>query len=349
MRWTMSINPPPLSTSAAVTRRATLAGAGAALAGCTAMSNPRGPAIEPPAIGDGAFTMPDGAMLPYRAWLPAGTPRTIVLALHGFNESRDAWEIPAPDFVAAGMALYAPDQRGFGAAPGRGIWPGAQSLVEDAASMAGLLVARHPGTPLVLMGESMGGAVLMSLAAGEGVAGVSGYVLLAPAVWGRARMNVFLRGSLWLAANLLPGMTVTGGGGLVRVRASDNRDALLRLARDPLTLHSTRFDTLRGLVDLMDLALASGPRFTAPGLFLYGGRDELVPKEATAATWRGLPAVWAERGGRTSFYPDGYHLLFRDIGRATPIADAIAWIADRSAPLPSRADAAARDWLAGQS
>ena len=162
-------------------------------------------------------------------------------------------------------------------------------------------------------------------------------------------MNVFLRGSLWLAANLLPGMTVTGGGGLVRVRASDNRDALLRLARDPLTLHSTRFDTLRGLVDLMDLALASGPRFTAPGLFLYGGRDELVPKEATAATWRGLPAVWAERGGRTSFYPDGYHLLFRDIGRATPIADAIAWIADRSAPLPSRADAAARDWLAGQS
>ena len=339
------MNAAPVSMS----RRLVCGGAAASLAGCAAEANPRGPDATPAALGADAFVMEDGARLPYRAWLPEGPPAQVILALHGFNDSRDAWEIPAPAFAARGIAVYAPDQRGFGEAPGRGIFPGAEAMVADAASMARLLRAMHPGTPLVLMGESMGGAVLMRLAAAAPPPEVSGYVLLSPAVWGRARMNVFLRSTLWLAANLTPGMTLGGGGGLVRVRASDNDDALRRLARDRLTIHATRVDAVRGLVDLMDLALASGPDLAVPALFLYGGRDELVPKEATLATWRSLPRGWSEHGGRTGFYPGGYHLLFRDLGRAVPIDDAIAWIADRTAPLPSRADsAAARGWLADQ-
>ena len=43
------------------------------------------------------------------------------------------------------------------------------------------------------MGESMGAAVLMVLAANPAPPPVDGYVLIAPAVWGRAEMNVFLR------------------------------------------------------------------------------------------------------------------------------------------------------------
>ena len=92
--------------------------------------------------------------------------------------------------------------------------------------------------------------------------------MVAPAVWGRAEMNLFLRAGLWLLANLIPGFTVTGR--VARVVASDNREAIKRLSQDPLTIHETRFDTVRGLVDLMDAALAVAPRFHAPGLFLYG-------------------------------------------------------------------------------
>ncbi len=95
---------------------------------------------------------------------PRAAPKAVVLALHGFNDSRDAWEIPAPDFAAAGIALYAPDQRGFGEAPGRGLWAGADAMADDAAEMARLLRRRYSGAKLYLMGESMGGAVLMRLA-----------------------------------------------------------------------------------------------------------------------------------------------------------------------------------------
>ncbi len=318
----------------AVGRRAVLA---AALGGCST-SRHIGPVADP--VRDGAFLMPDGARLPFRAWLPEGEPASVVLALHGFGDSRDAWELPGPVFAASGVALYAPDQRGFGETPGRGRWAGTERLVDDAAAMLRQLRTLYPGRPVVVMGESMGGAVAMALAVRQRPE-VAGYVLVAPAVWGRARMNVILRSGLFLLSHGAPGVMVLDGGP-VRVKASDNIAALRRLSRDPLTLHGVRFDTLRGLVDLMDEALAAAPLMPGPALFLYGGRDEVIPAEATAATWRALPSDGVSR----AFYPTGHHLLLRDLGRATPIGDVLAWMRDPAAALPAKA--AAEIWLAAQ-
>jgi len=336
-----------LSTSSPVrfTRRALLSGSvGALLAGCSAPVPRVALPPPPPPRQDGAFVMRDGARLPYRVWLPDGAPQGVILALHGMNDSRDAWEVPAPIFTAAGFALYGPDQRGFGDAPDRGLWAGTRTMVADAAEMAALLARQHAGVPLVLLGESMGGAVLMCLAtSGQGPAGAR-YVLAAPAVWGRATMNVFLRSGLWLVSTLLPGMAVSGAP--VRVIASDNRRALIRLSRDPLTIHDTLFGTVHGLVDLMDAALAAAQNFYVPGLFLYGGKDELVPKDAMADMWRTLPPGG---GARKAFYPHDYHLLLRDLHREIILADVIAWLNNPAAPLPSGADRAATSWLATQS
>jgi acylglycerol lipase len=312
------------------------------LTGCTGAGIAPIPPASIPAETTDNFVMPDGTALPYRVWLPTGRPMAVVLALHGMNDSRDAWEYPAPAFAAAGLAVYAPDLRGFGATSSRGLWPGTDGLTGDARVMARMLRARYPHTKLILMAESMGAAALMVLATEPNPPDVDGYVLVAPAVWGRSEMNVLMRISLWLAENTLPALTLTGRG-IVKVTASDNREALIRLSRDPLTIHATRVDAIKGLVDLMDRALAAAPRFNAPSLILYGGHDELVPKRATTATWEALPP-----GPVRAFYPNGYHLLLRDKDRAQPIGDILAWIRDPRAPLPSGADKAADVWLQRQ-
>ncbi len=352
MKAVLSTSPPPPCpaiarvSSFAIPRRGFFAlGAAVALGGCVSMQAPPGPAVEAAKMSEGAFTMPDGARLPYRAWLSEKKPAAVVLALHGFNDSRDAWEYPGPDFTAAGVAVYAPDQRCFGDAPGRGLWPGTAALVADAADMARLVRALHPGVPLVLMGESMGAAVLMVLATGPLAPADASYVLIAPAVWGRARMNFILSGSLWLAVALVPGLGLTRGP--VQVTATNNREALIRLSTDPLTIRRTRVDALGGLVDLMDAALAAAPRLRVPALLLYGGKDELVPKAATAATWRALPRGGAG-GPRIAYYPEGYHLLLRDHERSVPIGDITAWLRTPNAALPSGAEQAAETWLAAQ-
>ena len=86
-----------------------------------------------------------------------GIPRAVILALHGFNDYSNAFAAPGAAWARLGIATYAYDQRGFGAAPARGRWAGGRVFAEDATTAACLLRQRHPGVPLYLLGESMGG------------------------------------------------------------------------------------------------------------------------------------------------------------------------------------------------
>ncbi|MGH7041986.1 MAG: alpha/beta fold hydrolase, partial [Acetobacteraceae bacterium] len=282
------------------------------LSGCTTHLVPGGAAVVPPLRTAGAFEMPDGTRLPYRVWRPAARPWAIVLALHGMDDSRDAFAIPARAFAAAGIEIVAPDQRGFGATRDRGYWPGRRTLGTDAREMALLLHAAHPRTKLYLMGESMGAAVLMCLAAAPDPPPVAGYVLISPAVWGRSEMTVFERAGLWLMVHTVPGLTVSGRG--LHVRASDNIAALRALGKDKLTLLRTRWDAIDGLVRLMGAAARAAPRLPPDTLLLYGGRDELIPRRAMRAVWRALPR--RTLGPRIAYYPADYHLMLRDLQRA---------------------------------
>jgi acylglycerol lipase len=168
----------------------------------------RRPKTVTPRITNGTFLMADGAILPYRDWLPAGDPETVVLALHGINDSADAWEAPSSQFVEAGFALIAPDQRGFGTATGRGRWHGTDTMVADALAIVAAVRRRFPSARLFLAGESMGAAVLMVLAARYKGLDVDGYILSAPAVWGRREMAVAYRLSLWWANKTVPWLKV---------------------------------------------------------------------------------------------------------------------------------------------
>src|SRR5690606_9822087 len=115
--------------------------------------------LATPELTPTRFVAADGVALPLRTWMPDEAPPAVILALHGFNDYSNAFSIPAPAWAAAGIATYAYDQRGFGAAPGRGRWHGGATLAADALTAARLLRQRYPDTPLYLLGESMGGAV----------------------------------------------------------------------------------------------------------------------------------------------------------------------------------------------
>lgn len=312
------------------------------LASCAALPTFTPAPPLPPGYGQTADALPlsDGARAPVRVWLPARPARAAILALHGFNDSRDGWELPAPAFAAAGIAVYAPDQRGFGAAPGRGAWHGTQTLADDAVAMLADLRRRHPGLPVYAMGESMAGAVLMVLAA-QDPAAADAWVLSSPAVWGRQQQGIVLSSGLWIVSGLAPGLQVTGGEVRLRVVPSDNRDALLALARNPLTIRRTRFDALRGLTDLMDAAQDAAPRLPPRTLVLYGDRDTIVPAPALQRAWRAMPSHV-----RRALYSGGYHLLMRDLNRAAPTGDVIAWLMDPDQWLPSGADLLAAGWQA---
>jgi acylglycerol lipase len=326
----------------ALPRRRSWMSPGKALRGRVSVFARGNAAARPPRLTDGVFVMPDGALLPYREWLPRAEPGVVVLALHGINDSADAWEIPSGLFVEAGIAVIAPDQRGFGAASGREKWHGTEVMVKDALAMIAQTRARFPRARLYLAGESMGAAVLMVLAASHKRLKVDGYVFSAPAVWGRREMAAGYRLSLWLAHKTVPWLRLSATA--LGIRPSNNEAALRAVAHPGMARRSARVDCLKGLTDLMDAALAAAGNNSARALFLYGGKDQLVPQRAMASCWK-IERTANGRDRVFAFYPSGYHLLQRDLSGAVVTRDIVNWLLDSATPLPSGAEARAADWL----
>ncbi|HTQ71131.1 MAG TPA: alpha/beta fold hydrolase [Acidocella sp.] len=310
------------------------------MSGCAAI--PFGvPKSQPghPIITSGYFNLADGTRQPYRLYPAQGQIKEVVLALHGYTDSRDGWEILAGSLNPHGIAIYAPDLSSFGATKNRGYWPGTDVLVDEARDEAAQLRARYPHTPLYIMGESMGGAIGILLGASPNPPPVDGYVLSAPAVWGDAAMSPLYKETLRLAAFFTPGRRLTGQS--VHIKASDNVAALIAFGEDPLTIHAPRIDNIEGLVTLMGQAQEACAQFHQKALFLYGGHDELIPPGAMRACWRAIPGPAPVT---LAFYPPDYHLIPRDLERATPSADILAFLQGRG--LPSDAPSQATVFLA---
>lgn len=360
-RSTIPLAATPFAILCAVTIRAAARIAPAVLlllAACAPVPAPPGDSAPPgqaaPSAMTGAvphfaadrFVTADGERLPLSRWLPPGKPRAVVLALHGFNDYSHAFAGPAALWAKQGIATYAYDQRGFGAAPGRGRWWGSEALADDALAASEILRRRYPGVPLYLLGESMGGAVAIVTA--TGAAGlppppIDGVILVAPAVWGRGTMRLLPRLLLWVAVRIAPSLTLTGR--QLHIWPSDNVAMLRALARDPLIIKATRVDAIWGLVNLMDRAVAAAPRLNGPLLILYGHHDEIIPGRAM----RSFVGRLRDPRARFAYYRHGYHMLLRDREAPFVSADVAHWMRFPAAALPSGAERGALAALFGTS
>lgn len=290
-----------------------------------------GPDRMVPVIEDGVFLARDGARLPLDVWQPKGKPIAVLLALHGFNMYRRYFEAMGPWLAARGITTYAYDQRGFGAAPEPGIWGGGEALRADAADAVRQVRAHHPDLPLYLMGVSMGGAVAADMLTQEDAPDIKGLILVAPALWGDDAAGSIARFGLWLAAHTVPASTATGSE--MRRQPSDNIEMLRALGRDPLIIKETRIDAVYGLTLLMQRGFEAAGGLKPPKLLLFGRKDEIVPLGPVAVAYEAMPA-----NKRLAVYPEGWHMLLRDLQAETVWRDIAAWVKDPTGALPSGAE-----------
>lgn len=284
-------------------------------------------------ISGSYFLTHDGLRLPMRSWLPADGEdeiASVVLALHGFNDYSNAFAGVGPWLASEGHAVYAYDQRGFGGGPRTGYWAGEEAMVRDVRDAVGLLRSRHPGKPVYLLGESMGGAVTIAAATSADPPRIDGVVLSAPAVWARSTMPLYQRAALEVVARLAPSLAFSGKS--LGIWPSDNVEMLRALGQDPLIIKKSRIGTVYGLVNLMDQAYQRAGQIPVPVLWLYGKRDEIIPPQPTL---QAASHLRGENGQRFVLYPNGWHMLMRDLQSETVLSDVAAWLRDPAGPLPS--------------
>lgn len=294
------------------------------LSACSPVVNHPGKQVSEPRIQRESFVAGDGSILPVRSWLPKGRKvKAVIVGVHGFNDYSNFFASPGNYLSRHGIASYAYDQRGFGGAPGRGLWSGIEAYTNDLSCFVTEIRKRHPGVPLYVLGESMGGTVTIVAMTGNNPPNVDGVILVAPAVWGRETMPWYQSWLLAITSHTLPWMELTGKG--MHISPSDNIEMLRSLGRDPLVIKATRVDTLYGLTNLMDEALAQAGKLQLPTLVQYGENDQIIPKEPTFLMLEKMPT-----STRKAFYKHGYHMLLRDVRGDMPLADIAVWIDDHT-------------------
>ncbi|USG63226.1 lysophospholipase [Sneathiella marina] len=290
---------------------------------CTPVVQQAGESRVDPELTATTLTTFDDKELPVKIWEATEGTRAVIIAVHGINDYSNAFAFPGSWWSTQGITTIAYDQRGFGATPETGVWPGQDLMVRDLASLVEQAKQKYPTVPIYLLGESMGGAVVMTAVGDPEFPEVSGAILSAPAVWGWQSLNIFYKTVLWTAAHTFPETKLTGRG--LGVQASDNISVLRNLGADPLFIKATRIDAIYGLVDLMDNAYEAADDLLPPILLLYGEKDELVPKSSVDAMAARLP-----EDVDIVLYENGWHMLMRDLQGPVVWRDIADWIFERN-------------------
>ena len=106
--------------------------------------------------------------VPCRAWVPKNVqPKAVLLCVHGLGLNSESYEAFGNQMKAAGIGTFAVDVRGFGtwiklAGKGNCDFP---SCLSDVVQALKVLHQAYPSKPIFLLGESMGGAIAMRVAA----------------------------------------------------------------------------------------------------------------------------------------------------------------------------------------
>jgi alpha-beta hydrolase superfamily lysophospholipase len=303
----------------------------AASIGLTGCATPEmlnaGPRMAAAQITENSYITADGEYLKLSRW-HAKSPRAVFVAVHGFNEYAGDFRLPAPKFAKNGISVIGYDQRGFGRTDGsrRGKWAGGDIMADDLARFVELIRKSYTGLPVYVLGTSMGGAVTMK-ASVDNAMQADGLILVAPAIWGWRSMNPILKSALWVTAHTVPSNTATGS--QLKIWPSDNIEWLREYSRDKHNIKESRFDTLYGLVTLMDEAANAAPKIETPVLYLYGSKDEVVPAEPSRKVMAAITAP-----NRLIEYDNGYHMLLHDLQREKVYRDILQWVDEQPVAIP---------------
>ncbi|HOX28727.1 MAG TPA: alpha/beta fold hydrolase [bacterium] len=267
----------------------------------------------PAGDGECGFLRTDeGVRLFFNRWLPAGkAPTTVVVCLHGMGAHGSYFSPLADVLTPMGMAVYAVDHRGHGLSDGvKGDMPDGRKLVSDAVEFLKYAQSLHPGLPLFVAGESMGGAITIQVAMAESER-LNGCIMLAPALQGAKKLTFgeIVRIPYWALLLLFnPGKNV--------VKTIGN-ESLVYQSRDYIDFEHTDQDHLQwvslryllNLKKLMDRSRKWGPsEIKCPTLILQGGSDKVCAADAVKKFFSDMQV----KDKTLRFYEKGYHCLLAD-------------------------------------
>ncbi len=258
-----------------------------------------------------------------REHIPAGPPRAAALFVHGLGDHGERHEEHLDLLADCGVLSAAIDLPGHGRSLGRrghiDRLETVQTLIgEELQRLRGLLPA---GTPLGLMGHSMGGFFVLHFL-GSRLVPVDFAWVSSPLVNARARAGRLKIAAARLLGRVCPELTLRSG-----VRTEECKRDLERIEatrRDPL-VHREISLRLGGIL-LHESSRLEGLAARIPEslklLMTHGGEDRICPAAEARRLFDRIPA----RQKEFLLFPELLHEPFNDIGREEFYAGLAGWI-----------------------
>jgi alpha-beta hydrolase superfamily lysophospholipase len=204
--------------------------------------------------------------------------RGVVVISHGLGEHGGRYEALAQWLTQQGFAVRAPDHYGHGDSQGkRGTLLHDDQLVDDLNDVLFDTRVRLPrGTPLILLGHSMGGAVAAQHAAmaldDDRRVPVDALVLSSPAL--DTGMTAMQRTLVSALLRWAPNLTLSNG---LKVQALSHDPAVVGAYQSDRRVHNRISARLACAIDTAGpIALKVAPRWRTPTLLLWAEADQLV-------------------------------------------------------------------------
>jgi len=264
--------------------------------------------------------------LHYRCW-EVTDPRGVVLISHGLGEHSGRYTELAQDLARAGLGTYALDHRGHGRSDGRrGHVRRFDRYIHDLERFRRRVVgAVGPDVPVVFLGHSLGGLILIRYLQEYPAVRAHGAVLSAPLL-GVAmdvpRWKEQLGRILYYAIPALPMSTALDPDHLShdpQVVAAYERDQLVHDRITPRAYGEIRRE--------VDIAFARAADIRVPLLVLIPSADRIARPDQMQRFARQLTGNSAAVDIRT--FAGMYHEVLNETRRSHVVADVLGWIERR--------------------
>lgn len=273
------------------------------------------------AVTEETFAGSGGINIFFRSWIPAQTPRAIVVLQHGFNAHSGQYDWVARQFAGAGYAVFAGDLRGRGKSEGKRFYVNSfADYISDVAGVCDIGRARFPGLKMFVLGHSAGGVVATTytLDNPDKVAGLicESFAYRVPAPELALDFLAFL-------SHFIPNAPA-----LKLNNAFFSRDpaAVAALNADPLIANETQPMKTVGEMWKADRRLqVSFGKIKTPTFILHGTQDK-------ATSYPGSEEFYKKSGAADKtlkLYKDHYHDLLADTGKEGVMAEILEWVAAR--------------------
>jgi len=214
-----------------------------------------------------------------RKWTPENPPKGLILLIHGLSDHSGRYKLVAESFVKEGFIFVAPDLRGSGKSDGkRGHFDTLDQMMADIKFLLADCKKSHPGIPVVLYSQSMGGnlAINYVLRFPDEIRCV---VASSPFLGLTKPPAAVVQWSASLIYKISPGFTIPNG-----LNADDlchDKEITKAYANDPLNHGKISVSTFFNLKNSGEWAINNASTLKVPMLLMHGDADPITSYAAS--------------------------------------------------------------------